>query len=136
MHVGFAQDDGASLFEGSDYWSVMQGNEVLQNFGATGGADTSRVDVVLQRNGDAVERAEIAGAFAAAFGNERGLGARGLPQGLLLAKGQVGIEAWVQPADAIEEKARELDGRELGTAVETGDFVDRSEGELSISGHQ
>ncbi len=47
MHVGFAEDDGASLFEGGDNRGVAQGNEVMQNFGASGGANTGSVDVVL-----------------------------------------------------------------------------------------
>src|SRR5208283_4712114 len=71
VHVGFAEDNGASPFEGRDNRGVTQGNEVMQNLGARRGADTRRVDVVLQGDGDTVQRAERTGALPAAFNGER-----------------------------------------------------------------
>ncbi len=83
-----------------------------------------------------MKRAELTGALAAAFARQCRFRTNGLLQGLLLANGKVGVEAGIQSGDAIKQEAREFDGRELATTVETGDFGDRSEGELSISGHQ
>jgi len=106
----------------------------VQNLGARGGANAGGVNVVFQRDGDAVERAEVPGTLAAAFARKRRFRTNGLLQGLLLANGQVGVEAGIQPGDAIKQEAREFDGRELATAVEAGNFSDRGEGELDIDG--
>src|SRR6202035_3205365 len=91
VEIGFAEEDGAGFFElGPDY-GVMQRDKIFQNFGAGGGADVLRVDVVFEGDGNAVERAAVAMAFAAAGSEEFGFGFFGLGQGLLGGDGDVGV---------------------------------------------
>src|SRR3989442_14696537 len=66
MHVGFAKQDSACAFELCDHHGVFFGNEFAQDFRTSRRSNACRIDIVLQRNGNAVERAAVATTFASA----------------------------------------------------------------------
>src|ERR1700740_1678589 len=90
VQIGFAEENGAGFLQLDPNYGVVQGDQILKNFGASGRADIFRVDVVLQRNGNSVERAAVAVAFAAAGGEEFGFGLFGLGECEFGGDGDVG----------------------------------------------
>src|SRR6266852_6485950 len=95
VEIGFAEEDGAGFLElGPDY-GVMQRDEILENFRAGSGANALGVDVVFQRDGNAMKRAAVAMAFAAAGGEEFGFG-----QSDFRGDGDVGVEFRIQLLDS------------------------------------
>src|SRR5207247_9222461 len=70
VQVGFAENNSAGLFELGDNGGVVLGNEVLEDLRACRSANILCVNVVLQRNGNAVKRPAVAAAFASA-GSEK-----------------------------------------------------------------
>src|SRR5215467_16195319 len=89
VHVGFAEENGARSFELRDDGGVPRWDEILQNFGAGSGTNVLGVNVVLQRDGDAVERAAVATRFA---GEKFGFGSFGLGKGKVGGHSEVGVE--------------------------------------------
>jgi hypothetical protein len=91
MHVGLAKDDGASFLELDDDSGVVVWNEILQDFRARRRSNPCRIDVVLQRNGNTVERAAIAMTFAAPRSEKFRFSFLGLSKGKFSADGEVGV---------------------------------------------
>src|SRR2546425_12475030 len=60
MQVGLAQQDSDSLPQQGNHGGVLLGHEVSQDLRARGGENPARPDIVLECDGDVVERPEIA----------------------------------------------------------------------------
>ena len=63
VHLQLAKQDSAGIAESLRYCGVIVRNEVAHDFGADGRANAFRVVQVLQANGYAVQRTEIAAAL-------------------------------------------------------------------------
>src|SRR5882724_6175644 len=83
VHVGFAKKDSACVFELRDDHGVFLWNEVTQDLRTCRRPNACRIDIVLQRNRNAVERAAVAVTLAAAGGEEFGFSFLGLGEGEL-----------------------------------------------------
>src|SRR5262249_54044869 len=59
VHVRLADDDRTGAPEAGGDRGVLVGHEVRQDLGAGGGADTARVNVVLEGNRDTGERPQV-----------------------------------------------------------------------------
>src|SRR6266850_2089123 len=136
VHVGLAEENGASVFELCDDCGVFFWNEFAQDFRTCRRPNACRIDIVLQRNRNAVERAAVATAFAAAWGEEFGFCFLGLGEGKLGRDSDVGVELEMEVLDTGEHEPAQLDGRELALAEEFSDLFDGSEGQLSVANAQ
>ena len=93
-----------------------------------------RVDVVFEGDGNAVERAAIAIAFATASGEKFAFGLLGLLEGEFVSDGEEGVQFGIELIDAGEKEFGEFDGREFAFAKQRGDLRDGSEGEVGVGG--
>src|SRR5260370_6683724 len=100
VKIGLAEKDRARFPELGPNLRIVLRNEVLQDFGTGGGANALGVDVVFQRDGNAMKRAAVAMTFAAAGGEELGFGFFGLGQSDFRGDGDVGVEFRIQLLDS------------------------------------
>src|SRR5260370_33796573 len=107
----------------------MQLNEVAQNFRARSRADASRVDVVLQGNGNAMESAAVAMTLAAARSEELGFGFLCLSEGEFGGDGDIRVDRRIELLDAGKHEIGELDGRKCSLSIKFHDRFDRVAGE-------
>src|SRR5882757_11493249 len=135
VKIGFADEDGAGFLKLGPGLRIVQGNEIFEDFRAGGCADSFGVDVIFQRDGDSVERATVAVALAAAWGEEFGFGFFGLGQGEFGGDRDVGVYFGIELLDAREDQFRYFDWRDFSFAVEAGYFFYRGEGQVGI-GHR
>src|SRR5882724_11258814 len=133
MHVGLAEENGASMFELCDDCGVFFWNEFAQDFRTCRRPNACRIDIVLQRNRNAVERAALAVTLAAAWGEEFGFCFLGLGEGELGRDGDVGVELGIEPLNAGEHELGQLDRRKLALAEKFSDLFDRREGQLGVA---
>lgn len=136
MHVGFAQNDRSRILQRGNYRGVVKRHKVVQDLGATRRANARGVDVVFERNGNTMKRPAVAPAFSPRFDAKLGLSPYGLLGRSLFANREIGVEFGVEFVNAIQKKARELNGRELALTEEFANFGNRSENELRICGLQ
>src|SRR5207302_2986545 len=106
---------------------VLLGHKVSQGLRARGGENPARPDVVLEGDGDAVERPAIARAAS----RRANLGFRlpSLYQGLLGSDGQIGVELGIELLDAAEKRFDQLDRCDRLLAQHWTKQLDRSKGE-------
>src|SRR2546427_296152 len=110
----------------------MQWDKIAKNFRPRGRTDACRVDVVFQRDGDAVERAAITMPLAAARSEKFRFCFFGLGESKFSGDGEVSVEFGIEPLDAGEHELGDLDGRKLAFAEEFSDFLDRREGQVGV----
>jgi hypothetical protein len=104
LKVEFAEDDGSSGFESADDFGVIGGNAVLIDAIGGGGANSGRVDVVFDRDGNAVERTAPFAAMQLSFHLPRA------GQGLLPTNGNEFIHRSVVTLDPLETCLRGVRG--------------------------
>ena len=97
MQVELAEDDGSVALEARDDVGVFSGDAVFEHGAGRSGAGAGGVDVVLEGDGDAVERAAELSGFC--FRVQHG----GLGEGLLRHDGDVGVDFGVIDRDAGEQ---------------------------------
>ena len=106
MQIRLADDERARSLEARDDRGVLVGHEVAEDLRARRRPDPARVDVVLDRDGDAVQRAQmIAGA-------DHGLRRLRDLARLLSADGDVSVQRLVDARDALQQGVGELHGRQ------------------------
>ena len=88
----------------SDGGGFGGGDVAAEDLRAAGGPNAARENQVLERDGDAVERAERP------TGHHRGFGGLGRGERGLVGDRDVGLELAVEPRDAIEVRLHHLDG--------------------------
>ena len=123
MHVGLAKNYHTGFFQRANHGSIVQWHEVFQNPGAARGSNILGVNVVLERDGDAVERASVAPVFSR-FPAKLTFRLPGALQRFFLAHGHVGIQPRIQFPDAIEQIAGQLHRRKLAPAEKFSNFSD------------
>ena len=126
VHVGFAENDGASFLELLDRRSVVQREEICEDARASGRGDVFSVDVVFQRDGDAMKRPAVV--MTAAGSEKFGFSLLGLCEGEFGGHGDVGVQLGVELGDAREHETDELDGGEFAFTEKESDFFDGCEG--------
>ena len=105
VEIGFADEDGAGIFERGDDGGVFERKKIAKKFGAAGGAKAGGVEIVFQRDGDAVERAEVAaGLCGALWGKERIRMAAAAFQAISEFRAQISVEAGFRRAMRSEKK--------------------------------
>src|SRR5262249_4991085 len=107
VHVRLADDDRTGAPEAGGDRGGLVGHEVRQDLGAGGGADTARVNVVLEGNRDTGERPQVVPGANQALDRLRRV-AR-----LLFAYRDVRIQLLVHGADALQRRLRKIHGRQL-----------------------
>ena len=112
--VQLAQEDAAGGGEAGHDGRVVVGHVVGQDARARRGAHAARVELVLHRERDAVQRPERDAARDVVLRVSRGRQRR------LAADRDVGAQAAVQPVDPLQVRARELDRGELLVADQRG----------------
>ncbi len=113
VEIGFADEDGAGIFQRCDNRGVLKRKKIAKKAGAASGAKARGVEVVLQRDGYAVKRAEVAAGFTAGLGAKGGFRGFRVLQRNFRIKREIRIQAGVQAADTIQKKLGELDGRKF-----------------------
>jgi hypothetical protein len=101
---------------------------MLEDLGAPGGADALGRGEVLDRDRDAVERAD-----GGLLPERRGGALRG-GQGLLPRDRDVGVDARVHRVDAREHGPHDLEGRDLAGAIEALERGGRGKAQVMV-GH-
>ena len=131
VHVQFAQDDGAGLSQPVRHSSIgfgCSGRAAFARAQTVGRRQARNVDVVLERNGDAIQWPKsppLTGAFAGAFG---------VRQSIALAQGYVGIQ---RPADAhcpADEQFGQGDGIDPVLLDQRREVRNRGEGKVVHKG--
>ena len=79
-----------------------------------------------------MERAEVAAGFATGLAAKGGFGGGCAVERDFGIESEIGIQARIQAADAVEKKMREFDGRKFAAAIEFSDFGNGSVGESRI----
>jgi hypothetical protein len=105
MKVCFANDYRASVLQPRDYFSVSGRNPIFEQLAGGGGANASGINVVFQRDGDAVERSPPLPASLLILHDSRGC------DRLFSSHGDEGIQRWIVPVDALKARLSEVDGR-------------------------
>jgi hypothetical protein len=136
VQVGFADEDGAGIFQGSDDGGILKRKKVAKEAGAARGAKAGGVEIVFERNGNAMKRAEVSAGFAARLGAKGGFGGGCVFQGNFGIEREISVEARIQAADAVEKESGELDGREFSLKIEISKFYNSGKGESRVETHQ
>jgi len=125
VEIGFADEDGAGIFQRCDNRGVLKRKKIAKKARAASGEKARGVEVVLQRDGYAVKRAEVAAGFTAGLGAKGGFGGGRVFQGHFGIEREIGVEARIQAGDAFEKKSCEFDGRKFPAAIEFSNFRNR-----------
>ena len=102
VHVRLADDDGAGALQPRRHGRVLCRNKVRQDFRPRRRADAARVDVVLERDRNPVERAEAVSRLNHALGGPRHL------TRLRITDGDVRSDLLVDAGDPLKHRLREL----------------------------
>ena len=121
VQVRFPQHDGARRAQPCHNLRIAVRHELRQDLRPGGRPHTFRPDVVLQRDGNAMERSPPASA------RDFPLRPLRLRQRRLPHHRQVGIQPRIQPFDPLEIRAHQVDRRELPRAHEFGQLRDGQE---------
>ena len=126
VHVQLADEHRSRRLQPADDRRVLRGHAARQHLAAGGGPDTLGVKEVLQTQGNAVERTEIA------VGHDRGLGIPGLAQRLVGGHGDVGVHARVQRIDPRQDRLGQLHRREAAVRDHRGCLGDAQVAEVLV----
>ena len=118
LQVFLAQDDCAGVSAPSHDLSVLVGHVIAQYSGAQSGPDAARRDVVLDADGDAVQRAAV---FSA---REFFFGLFGLLHRLFAQDGYERVESGLSPVRLIQRGFREFHRGHLSRLDQRRDFGD------------
>ena len=122
--VGPAHEDRAGGPQPRDARGILGRDELRQQARAERGPLAGRPEVVLDRHGNAVERAERPA------GHHRVLGRACVGQGPLGVDEDVGAQPRVQSLDALQHGAGDLDGRQRAATNQRGQLDGGGEAEI------
>jgi hypothetical protein len=95
VEICLAEQNRAGALQSADYFGIFGGNAILEQLTRSSGADAGSVDVVLQRDRDAMEWAARATVLELSFELAR------LGEGCLRGHGYEGVELWIELLDSI-----------------------------------
>ncbi len=90
------------------------------------------MNVVFQRNGNAVEGAAVAMTFAAARCEEFRFGFLGLSESKFRGDGDVSVQLGIKLLDACKHKLSQVHRRKLSLAKKFSDFLDGGKREIGV----
>ena len=124
MEIQFAEKNRAGFFQTDDNFRIFGRNPVFEDAARCGRPDAGRIDVVLQGDGNAVERpaplAALLFGFHFACRRER----------LLSRDRDERVDRGVEPIDSLEARLSEIDRRCTSPSKKIGSLFDGQSGEI------